>query len=298
MRERLVFKGGTALKRCYFGDYRFSEDLDFSLASEVSFESIMAGLEGVYDEVQSASGIPFRYSREDRKKHRNSHTFYLGPRCPPPPAWAAPPGPGPRPGRRPRRRRRRRTLRGDPRRHGGRRSSGQLRDPTHDEGEELTGYPHDGAPGPRRCRSCNRLGRPRVHGRHGIIIIGPVPAPGTPSRARAARLCRQRLHLSVRDALACTGGTLVVYMGLGRLVEIATTLQAAGLCPETPVAVVRRATSPEQLVVRAPLCRIAGAVKALEVKPPALVIIGEVARQPWLVKLAGVPIRLPPRPHV
>ena len=28
--ERLVFKGGTALKKCYFGDYRFSEDLDFS----------------------------------------------------------------------------------------------------------------------------------------------------------------------------------------------------------------------------------------------------------------------------
>jgi len=26
----LVFKGGTALKKCYFGDYRFSEDLDFS----------------------------------------------------------------------------------------------------------------------------------------------------------------------------------------------------------------------------------------------------------------------------
>ena len=25
-----VFKGGTALKKCYFGDYRFSEDLDFS----------------------------------------------------------------------------------------------------------------------------------------------------------------------------------------------------------------------------------------------------------------------------
>lgn len=28
--DKLVFKGGTALKKCYFGDYRFSEDLDFS----------------------------------------------------------------------------------------------------------------------------------------------------------------------------------------------------------------------------------------------------------------------------
>ncbi|MCM8794561.1 MAG: nucleotidyl transferase AbiEii/AbiGii toxin family protein [Candidatus Omnitrophica bacterium] len=30
LKESLVFKGGTALKKCYFGDYRFSEDLDFS----------------------------------------------------------------------------------------------------------------------------------------------------------------------------------------------------------------------------------------------------------------------------
>jgi uncharacterized protein len=35
LRERLVFKGGTALRRCYFGDYRFSEDLDFSALPEV-----------------------------------------------------------------------------------------------------------------------------------------------------------------------------------------------------------------------------------------------------------------------
>ena len=30
LRDTLVFKGGTALKKCYFGNYRFSEDLDFS----------------------------------------------------------------------------------------------------------------------------------------------------------------------------------------------------------------------------------------------------------------------------
>jgi predicted nucleotidyltransferase component of viral defense system len=77
LREHLVFKGGTALKRCYFGDYRFSEDLDFTLASEIPLESILAALEEVYAQVGSASGIPFRYSREDRKKHRNSYTFYL-----------------------------------------------------------------------------------------------------------------------------------------------------------------------------------------------------------------------------
>ena len=30
LRDSLVFKEGTALKKCYFSDYRFSEDLDFS----------------------------------------------------------------------------------------------------------------------------------------------------------------------------------------------------------------------------------------------------------------------------
>ncbi len=30
LRESLAFKGGTALKKCYFGSYRLSEDLDFS----------------------------------------------------------------------------------------------------------------------------------------------------------------------------------------------------------------------------------------------------------------------------
>jgi len=33
-----VFKGGTCLKKCYFGDYRFSEDLDYTLVSKASVE--------------------------------------------------------------------------------------------------------------------------------------------------------------------------------------------------------------------------------------------------------------------
>jgi len=31
LNKHLVFKGGTCLKKCYFGDYRFSQDLDFSV---------------------------------------------------------------------------------------------------------------------------------------------------------------------------------------------------------------------------------------------------------------------------
>ena len=31
LKQGLIFKGGTALKKCYFGDYRFSQDGDFSV---------------------------------------------------------------------------------------------------------------------------------------------------------------------------------------------------------------------------------------------------------------------------
>jgi len=75
--KSLIFKGGTALKRCYFSKYRFSEDLDFTLAEEMQLETILAGFEKVYSEVRQSSGVVIRYSWEDRRKHQNSHTFYL-----------------------------------------------------------------------------------------------------------------------------------------------------------------------------------------------------------------------------
>ncbi len=73
----LIFKGGTALKRCHFGDYRFSEDLDFTLAHRAEFAEIREGLEEVFERVAQASGIRFAFEREDRQSHVNSHTFYL-----------------------------------------------------------------------------------------------------------------------------------------------------------------------------------------------------------------------------
>ena len=78
LRQRLAFKGGTALKLCYFGEYRFSEDLDFTLLKETPFETIQRELDLVFSEAQRAAGIPFRFARQDRHPHANSHTFYLG----------------------------------------------------------------------------------------------------------------------------------------------------------------------------------------------------------------------------
>ena len=76
--KRLAFKGGTALKQCYFGDYRFSEDLDFTLVQEISFDTLRQELDPVFAEARNLSGIVFKFLREDRHGHANSHTFYLG----------------------------------------------------------------------------------------------------------------------------------------------------------------------------------------------------------------------------
>jgi predicted nucleotidyltransferase component of viral defense system len=77
LRERLAFKGGTALKLCYFTNFRFSEDLDFTLTAETTFERIRQALDLVFVEAQRASGIVFRFAREDPGTRVNSHTFYL-----------------------------------------------------------------------------------------------------------------------------------------------------------------------------------------------------------------------------
>lgn len=34
LKKHLIFKGGTCLRKCYFGSYRFSEDLDFSAVGD------------------------------------------------------------------------------------------------------------------------------------------------------------------------------------------------------------------------------------------------------------------------
>lgn len=78
LREKLVFKGGTALKRCHYAEYRFSEDMDFTMTSEITFDALKLDLALVYSEVQKASGIVFRFAHEDSSTHQNSYTFYIG----------------------------------------------------------------------------------------------------------------------------------------------------------------------------------------------------------------------------
>ena len=78
-------------------------------------------------------------------------------------------------------------------------------------------------------------------------------------------------------ALAATGGTIVVLMGVTRLPDYTESLVEAGMDPETPVAMVERATWPDQQVVTGTLETIVDAADEAEVEPPAITVIGEVA---------------------
>lgn len=77
LHDVLAFKGGTALRRYWFADYRFSEDLDFTLTQPITVEAIRAGLDEIFVAVEAASGLQIAFDREDRHGHQNSHTFYL-----------------------------------------------------------------------------------------------------------------------------------------------------------------------------------------------------------------------------
>ncbi|NJC88401.1 MAG: uroporphyrinogen-III C-methyltransferase [Desulfuromonas sp.] len=71
-------------------------------------------------------------------------------------------------------------------------------------------------------------------------------------------------------------GTLVIYMGLSNLDEIAARLITHGRPPQTPVALVRWATTPRQQTLTGTLADIAAKVAAADFQPPAVIIIGEV----------------------
>lgn len=80
------------------------------------------------------------------------------------------------------------------------------------------------------------------------------------------------------DKLATGAGTIVVYMGIKNLPIIVENLQKHGRDPKTPVAVVRWASTPEQKTVVGTLETITEVVAKAEIRPPSLIVIGEVVK--------------------
>lgn len=78
----LVFKGGTVLKKAYFEDYRFSEDLDFTLLDDkISNEQIFQWFKETFIYILEEANIPLQII--DNNEHEdggiNFYISYIGP---------------------------------------------------------------------------------------------------------------------------------------------------------------------------------------------------------------------------
>jgi uroporphyrin-III C-methyltransferase/precorrin-2 dehydrogenase/sirohydrochlorin ferrochelatase len=80
-------------------------------------------------------------------------------------------------------------------------------------------------------------------------------------------------------SLAKLTGTLVILMGVDKIGKIAETLVAHGKAPDTPLALVQEGTTAAQRRVDATLADVAEVVKAREVRPPAVIVIGPVVAE-------------------
>ncbi len=80
--QSIVFKGGTVLKKAYFEDYRFSEDLDFTLVqSEISDEQIFLWYREVFEFIKDEANIPLDIIDDNKHEDGGINFFisYIGP---------------------------------------------------------------------------------------------------------------------------------------------------------------------------------------------------------------------------
>jgi uroporphyrinogen III methyltransferase / synthase len=80
------------------------------------------------------------------------------------------------------------------------------------------------------------------------------------------------------DKLATSVGTLIFLMGVGNLPQIASQLIKYGRTKETPVALIRHGTLPNQETLVGNLADIAIKAEQQQMKPPAIIIVGEVVK--------------------
>jgi len=85
----LVFKGGTVLKKVYFDDYRFSEDLDFTLiVNDMTNKQIFGFFKETFEYIKEEANIPLMLLDDnehedaclpDRQGGINFYIAYTGP---------------------------------------------------------------------------------------------------------------------------------------------------------------------------------------------------------------------------
>ncbi|MFI6504562.1 uroporphyrinogen-III C-methyltransferase [Nonomuraea typhae] len=122
-------------------------------------------------------------------------------------------------------------------------------------------------------------------------ITSPVAVPAAAGVPVTHRGVSQEFHvISVHVApddplstvdwpgMARSQGTLVLMMAVERLAKVAETLVRDGRPADTPVMVVQDGTLPTQRAVTATLATVADRVAAAGIRPPAIVIVGDVVK--------------------
>lgn len=74
-KEKLIFKGGTWLRKCYFPDYRFSEDHDYTLIDDI-FQIDELNINQILTEINILTGILFPKPSINRTLYKNNHLGY------------------------------------------------------------------------------------------------------------------------------------------------------------------------------------------------------------------------------
>lgn len=78
--------------------------------------------------------------------------------------------------------------------------------------------------------------------------------------------------------LATGAGTLIFLMAVKNMDVLVKKLMENGRSPDTPVAVIRWGTRPDQKTITGTLKNITGIVKEKDIKPPAVMVVGEVVK--------------------
>lgn len=68
-KENLIFKGGTCLRKCYFSNYRFSEDLDFTCTNP-KFELTKKMLNQLVQIITERTEIPLHIEKLNPLHHK------------------------------------------------------------------------------------------------------------------------------------------------------------------------------------------------------------------------------------
>ena len=80
------------------------------------------------------------------------------------------------------------------------------------------------------------------------------------------------------NAIANLKGTLVILMGVGNLATNVALLLKHGLRPDVPVAVIEKGFTPDARIVTGTLDNIVAVARNEGVKPPAVIVVGDVVR--------------------